>query len=97
MICEALQDEYQVETRGKKKKAAAFVFIVDLIIKKIFFLKLAYAFVLWIVIHKAGYFLNWFVSYLKEQKKECPHYHDHHDHYAYGAYKRGGYDKKFYR
>ncbi|XP_013188004.2 uncharacterized protein LOC106132970 [Amyelois transitella] len=66
------------ETRGKKKKIALFVYFADLIVKKIFILKLIYAFVFWVVIHKAGYFLAWFTSYLKEQKV-----HDHHPTYHY--------------
>ncbi|CAH2050949.1 unnamed protein product, partial [Iphiclides podalirius] len=58
------------------------VYWADIVIKKIFFLKLFYAFVFWLVIHKAGYFLSWFVSYLKEKKNEHHEYHDHHDHYS---------------
>ncbi|CAK1602566.1 unnamed protein product [Parnassius mnemosyne] len=66
------------EARGKKKKIALFVYWADIVIKKIFVLKLIYAFVFWVVIHKAGYFLTWFISYLKEKKHE---HHDHHAHY----------------
>nr|XP_053613910.1 uncharacterized protein LOC128677228 [Plodia interpunctella] len=67
-----------VEPRGKKKKIALFVYFADLVVKKIFILKLVYAFVLWVVIHKAGYFLAWFASYLKAQKKDQHYEHDHH-------------------
>ncbi|CAH2102008.1 unnamed protein product [Euphydryas editha] len=82
--CECLENE--IESRGKKKKIAWFVFFADIVLKKIFILKLIYAFVFWVVIHKAGYFLTWFVSYLKETKSE--HY-DHHSHYIPHHYEYG--------
>ncbi|XP_038220807.1 uncharacterized protein LOC119838777 [Zerene cesonia] len=90
LVCGAVS-ESDVEARGKKKKIALFVYIADLVLKKFFILKLVYAFAFWLVIHKAGYFLAWFISYLKEQKNY--HHHPHHDyvpHYdhSYGPYRR---------
>ncbi|CAG4953713.1 uncharacterized protein LOC123692834 [Colias croceus] len=90
IVCEAVS-ENDVEPRGKKKKIALFVFIADLVLKKFFVLKLVYAFIFWLVIHKAGYFLTWFISYLKEQSHH--HHHPHHEygpHYdhSYGPYRR---------
>ncbi|XP_069361842.1 uncharacterized protein [Maniola hyperantus] len=85
--CEAFDVGNEIEARGKGKKIALYVYFADLVIKKIFILKLIYAVVFWIVIHKAGYFLSWFVGYLKEHKKN----HEHHvpDHYGhYGPYKK---------
>ncbi|XP_059046953.1 uncharacterized protein LOC131842438 [Achroia grisella] len=75
-----MAEQNDVESRGKKKKIALFVYFADLVIKKIFVLKLIYAFVFWVVLHKAGYFLTWFASYLKE-KKEDDHHHHHGHHY----------------
>ncbi|CAG9582053.1 unnamed protein product [Danaus chrysippus] len=66
-----------LESREKKKKIALFIYFADLVLKKIFIFKIIYAFIFWLVIHKAGYFLSWFVSYLKDQKH---HHHDYHDH-----------------
>lgn len=71
------------------------VYFADLVVKKIFILKLAYAFIFWVLIHKAGYFLTWFASYLKEQKH---HQHEHHDYHgpphdyepSYAPYRRQG-------
>ncbi|KAG7310307.1 hypothetical protein JYU34_003063 [Plutella xylostella] len=83
----ALGDEGEVTARGKKKKLGLFIFIADIIIKKIFILKIVYAIIFWIVIHKAGYFLTWFVSYLSDQKKEfkeVPHVH-YGPHHSYGT------------
>ncbi|KPJ10157.1 hypothetical protein RR48_04980 [Papilio machaon] len=74
-----------IEGRGKKKKIALYVYWADIIVKKIFVLKLIYAFVFFVVIHKAGYFLSWFISYLKEQKRDHHEYHHiPHHHYDYG-------------
>ncbi|CAG9796313.1 unnamed protein product [Diatraea saccharalis] len=94
--CECSENS-DVEMRGKKKKkiAIGLVYIADLVLKKFFFLKLAYAFVFWLVIHKAGYFLTWFASYLKEQKHhhhEHPHY-DYHPSYSHGPYRKQSYGK----
>ncbi|OWR53383.1 uncharacterized protein LOC116778757 [Danaus plexippus] len=83
-----------VESRGKKKKIALFIYFADLVLKKIFIFKIIYAFIFWLVIHKAGYFLSWFVSYLKDQKLHHHDHHDHHDHYLphydshYGPYRK---------
>ncbi|CAK1540374.1 unnamed protein product [Leptosia nina] len=92
VICAA--SDGAVESRGKKKKLALFVFLADIVLKKVFILKLVYAFIFWIIIHKAGYFLSWFVSYLKEQH----HHHEYTPHFehsygpqfesSYGPYKR---------
>ncbi|CAH0695559.1 unnamed protein product [Spodoptera exigua] len=67
------------------------VYFVDLVIKKIFILKLIYAFAFWLLLHKAGYIFGWFLSYIKEK----PEYHGHHDHHHIeygppGPYRRGG-------
>ncbi|XP_028036205.1 uncharacterized protein LOC114247432 [Bombyx mandarina] len=83
VFCEGSEE---IEARGKKKKIALFVYFADIVIKKIFVLKLIYAFVFWVVLHKAGYFLSWFASYIKEQKHE---YHDHHDHHEYAHHDYG--------
>ncbi|XP_072937532.1 uncharacterized protein [Epargyreus clarus] len=74
------RDRIGIEPRGKKKKIALFVYFADIILKKIFIFKLIYAFIFWLVIHKAGYFLTWFISYLKEQKRDHDHYVPHYDH-----------------
>ncbi|XP_045772362.1 uncharacterized protein LOC123872217 [Maniola jurtina] len=85
--CEAFDVRNEIEARGKGKKIALYVYFADLVIKKLFILKLIYAVVFWIVIHKAGYFLSWFVGYLKEYKKThehyAPHYYGH-----YGPYRK---------
>ncbi|XP_061709221.1 uncharacterized protein LOC133519246 [Cydia pomonella] len=81
-VCDAFPESQSVEARGKKKKIALFIYFADLVLKKFFILKLIYAFVFWLIIHKAGYFLTWFVSYLKEAKKD---HHDH-DHVHYGPH-----------
>ncbi|KAJ8735985.1 hypothetical protein PYW08_006641 [Mythimna loreyi] len=88
VLCEGLQDA--VEERGKKKKIGLFIYFVDLVIKKIFILKLIYAFAFWLLLHKAGYIFGWFLSYIKEK----PEYHGHHDHHHVeygppGPYRRG--------
>ncbi|XP_028168419.1 uncharacterized protein LOC114358577 [Ostrinia furnacalis] len=99
--CESYIGQNDLEARGKKKKKIAlFVYIADLVLKKFFILKLVYAFIFWVVLHKAGYFLAWFASYLKEKKHHEHHdhheYHGHDHHYdyqpAYGAY--GPYRRK---
>ncbi|KAG6441932.1 uncharacterized protein LOC115448926 [Manduca sexta] len=90
VVCDATSGE--IEARGKKKKIALFVFFADLVLKKIFILKLVYAFILWIVLHKAGYFLSWFATYLKEQKHNYHEYHDYHGpHHEYGPSYGHGY------
>ncbi|CAH2235983.1 uncharacterized protein LOC120630973 [Pararge aegeria] len=88
--CDAFNVENEIEARGKGKKIALYVYFADLVVKKIFILKLIYAVVFWIVIHKAGYFLSWFIGYLKEQKKS----HAHHEHYAPHYYGHGPYRKE---
>ncbi|CAH3953616.1 unnamed protein product [Pieris brassicae] len=90
VICVVADGE--VEARGKKKKIAFYVFLADIVLKKVFILKLIYAFIFFVVIHKAGYFLSWFVGYLKDQEQhhhhyEYPSYGPHYDH-SYGPYKR---------
>ncbi|CAH0727679.1 unnamed protein product, partial [Brenthis ino] len=74
--------ENEIEGRGKKKKIALFIYIADLVLKKFFILKLIYAFVFWVVVHKAGYFLTWFVSYLKDYKLKHHEHYDHHEYYV---------------
>ncbi|XP_052750177.1 uncharacterized protein LOC128200524 [Galleria mellonella] len=85
-----IAEQNDIEARGKKKKIALFVYFADLVIKKIFILKLIYAFVFWVVLHKAGYFLGWFASYLKEKKEDDHHHYGHHHHYEppYVPYRR---------
>ncbi|CAH0592746.1 unnamed protein product [Chrysodeixis includens] len=77
-LCEGLENA--VEGRGKKKKIALAIYFADLVIKKIFILKLIYAFAFWVLLHKAGYIFGWVLSYFKEQKHEYHEYHGHHDH-----------------
>uniref|UniRef100_A0A2A4JXS8 Uncharacterized protein n=1 Tax=Heliothis virescens TaxID=7102 RepID=A0A2A4JXS8_HELVI len=93
VFCEG--SDNAVEGRGKKKKIGLFIYFVDLVIKKIFILKLIYAFAFWLLLHKAGYIFGWFLSYIKEK----PEYHGHHDHHHIeygheygppGPYRRGG-------
>ncbi|GBP96699.1 hypothetical protein EVAR_70043_1 [Eumeta japonica] len=74
-------DELVAEDRGKKKKYALFLYVAHLVLKKIFIIKIFYAFVFWVILHKAGYLFSWFISYLKDKKKEYVEHHDHdHDH-----------------
>ncbi|KAL0850714.1 hypothetical protein ABMA28_006656 [Loxostege sticticalis] len=97
-FCECYDGENEIEARGKKKKIALFVYIADLVLKKFFILKLIYAFIFWVVLHKAGYFLAWFTSYLKEQKHHEHHdfHHDHHYDYHQPSYGYGPYRRKNY-
>uniref|UniRef100_A0A2H1V7T1 SFRICE_030863 n=1 Tax=Spodoptera frugiperda TaxID=7108 RepID=A0A2H1V7T1_SPOFR len=76
VFCEGSEDA--VEERGKKKKIGLFIYFVDLVIKKVFILKLIYAFAFWLLLHKAGYLFGWFLSYIKDK----PTYHGHHDHHT---------------
>ncbi|KAJ8735919.1 hypothetical protein PYW07_007539 [Mythimna separata] len=87
VLCEGLEDA--IEERGKKKKIGLFIYFVDLVIKKVFILKLIYAFAFWLLLHKAGYIFGWFLSYVKEKEN-----HGHHDHHPVeygppGPYRRG--------
>ncbi|XP_026317886.1 uncharacterized protein LOC113228738 [Hyposmocoma kahamanoa] len=100
-LSDAFEHNQNIESRGKKKKKFAielFVYFADIVIKKIFILKLVYAFVLWCVIHKAGYFLGWFVSFLVEKKDRHHEHHEHvphYDHYGhYGPYRRQNWGNK---
>ncbi|CAB3241268.1 unnamed protein product [Arctia plantaginis] len=78
-------EDNSVEARGKKKKIALLIYFLDLVVKKIFIVKIIYAFAFWLLLHKAGYFFGWFVSYLKEQKHEY-HHHPHHHYEEYGPH-----------
>ncbi|KAL4703480.1 hypothetical protein ACJJTC_018559 [Scirpophaga incertulas] len=91
VVCCECAGTAEVEARGKKKKIAIFVYIADLILKKFFILKLVYAFIFWVLLHKAGYFLTWFAGYIKEQKHEHHFEHPHYEQqpsYGYGPYRR---------
>ncbi|XP_075985544.1 uncharacterized protein LOC142982722 [Anticarsia gemmatalis] len=90
-------EQNEVEARGKKKKIALFIYFLDLVVKKVFILKIIYAFAFWVLLHKAGWFFGWFVSYLKEQKHDHVEHYEHHPHHHHyeeygppGPYRRKG-------
>ncbi|XP_041975799.1 uncharacterized protein LOC121730725 [Aricia agestis] len=89
LSCFVAIEAHSVEARGKKKKIALLIYFADLILKKVFIFKLVYAFIFWVVVHKAGYFLAWFISYLKQQKHEHVPHHEYIPHHEYGHHEYG--------